>query len=285
MQSQKKIVPDERFDVATHFGFGDNWAEYAAHITPEKIQQAELGLSSLIGPEDIQGKTFLDIGCGSGLHTLAALKAGAGHVTAIDFDPASVRTAQQVIAANWPDQNVQIFRCNILDPESLKSLNAKGYDVVYSWGVLHHTGDMMTAIQNAAGFVAPGGVLALALYKKTPLCGAWRAEKKLYTRLPRWARAPMNWMYAGAYVTALAAQGQNPITYIRSYEQKRGMRFMNDVVDWLGGYPYESISPVEAQNKLSDLGFDLVLSLNTDPMRGHGLFGSGCAEYVFRKSR
>jgi SAM-dependent methyltransferase len=279
-----KPKTDERYDIESHFGFGDNWADYAAHITPEKIRQAEAGLLALIPADEIHGKTFLDIGCGSGLHSLAALRAGAAHVTAVDFDPTSVKTAQRVLDQFWTGKNADVFSYNILDPSTYRELTPGGYDIVYSWGVLHHTGDMMAAIKNAAAFVAPGGLFVVALYKKTPLCGAWAVEKKIYAGLPGWARWPLNMIYAGGYLAGLATQKVNPVDYVRTYEQKRGMRFMTDVVDWMGGYPYESISPAETKKLIESMGFEMVNAFNTAPVKACGLFGSGCAEYVFRKS-
>ncbi|MBN8521528.1 MAG: class I SAM-dependent methyltransferase [Alphaproteobacteria bacterium] len=283
LKQKKEQQQDERFDVETHFGFGDNWAEYAAHITPEKIAQAEAGLYKLVPASDIAGKTFLDIGCGSGLHALAALRAGARHVTAVDFDPTSVKTTRRVIEQNWTQNNVDMFSYNILDPSGYQSLSASGYDIVYSWGVLHHTGDMMSAIKNAASHVAPGGLFVIALYKHSPLCAAWRVEKKIYSKLPNWARVPLNLIYAGAMLGVMAVRGGDPVAYVRDYQTKRGMRFMNDVIDWMGGYPYESLSAQDTQKSVEAMGFQQVAAYNTEPPKGYGVFGSGCGEYVFRR--
>lgn len=273
----------ELYDVSTHFGFGENWADYALHITDEKINQAQRDLQRLL-PDGVQGKTFLDIGCGSGLHALAALKSGAALVSAIDFDPNSVKTTDAVLKQYWGGENTRVDWGNILDLDTLDFLPEKYFDIVYSWGVLHHTGDMKSAIKNATGFVKPKGTFVLAIYKKTPLCTFWKKEKFFYTHAPGFVRGICNYIYAGLYCLGLISTGRNPVSYIRQYPQNRGMRFMTDIKDWLGGYPYESASPQEIEGLMNNLGFTLRCSYNTTPAAARGLFGSGCAEYVFAKN-
>lgn len=274
---------DERYDADTHFGFGENWAEYAQHISESKIAKAEAGVFKLVPAGDLRGKSWLDIGCGSGLHSLSALRGGVLSAVCVDFDPNSVNTTRAVLAKHWPQGNYTVFRQNILEDATNPALKGRSFDIVYSWGVLHHTGALWDAVDRAAEFVAPGGLFVIALYKKTPLCGFWRWEKKLYTALPKAARAPLDWIYAAAFFMAKLLLGQNPVRYIKEYQEQRGMRFMTDVRDWLGGYPYESATPEEVKEVLVRKGFSLIRSFNDAPQRGLGLFGSGCAEYVFRK--
>ncbi len=279
--AQKK---DERYDVDTHFGFGENWADYAKHIEEDKIQKAEEGVFKLVPKETLSGKTWLDIGCGSGLHSLAALRGGIKSAVCVDFDPNSVATTKSVLNAHWDQKNFIAFQQNILEDPGDESLKKEGFEIVYSWGVLHHTGDMWEAITRASAYVAPGGLFVIALYKKTPLCGAWAVEKKLYSALPKWARVPFDYLYACAFCLAKLLLRQNPVKYINEYQKQRGMRFMTDVRDWMGGYPYESASPEEVEAFMKDKGFTLQSSFNAEPSKGLGLFGSGCAEYVFIKS-
>ena len=158
------------------------------------------------------------------------------------------------------------------------------FDLVYIWGVLHHTGRLWAAMDRAADMVAPGGTLAVALYRKTPLCGFWRAEKAFYSRLPGWARPVLTAPYAAGLLAAQLFMGRNPLKYIRNYQSQRGMDVRHDVIDWLGGYPYESASPAEVAAWAARRGLTPVRADHTPPPRGRGILGTRCAEYVFTRS-
>jgi 2-polyprenyl-6-hydroxyphenyl methylase/3-demethylubiquinone-9 3-methyltransferase len=274
---------DERFDIETHFAFGQNWSDYARHVTQNQITAAQDGILCLLSRDDIKNKSVLDIGCGSGLHALGFLNLGARHVTAIDFDENSVQTAQYILHKFWqgPKTAFTAKTHNIL--ETQKTLPEQQFDIVYSWGVLHHTGDMNTAITNASNLVKPGGKLLIALYKKTPLCGFWAAEKKLYTHAPKPLRTLFDYLYAALYCLGLLADRQNPVRYIKEYKTRRGMDFMTDIRDWLGGYPYESVRPQAVEAMLCAQNFTLEKSQNTETTKAFGLFGTGCAEYVLTR--
>ncbi|MCA3275110.1 MAG: class I SAM-dependent methyltransferase [Methylobacterium sp.] len=122
---------------------------------------------------------MLDIGCGSGLHSLAALRLGAARVHAIDLDRLSVETTRDLLGRYAAGEAWTVEELSVFDMAGLPQ-----YDIVYSWGVLHHTGAMRRAIGEAAARVAPGGLLCLALYRRTPFCGLWRIEKRLYCASP-----------------------------------------------------------------------------------------------------
>jgi len=151
-------------DREGHFEFGANWREYAKTIDKNRIDLATAGLKKLF-PEGIAGKSFLDIGCGSGLHALAALSLGASSVLAIDIDENSVGTTREVLKKYAPDKKWDAKITSVFDtsPDALGT-----FDVVYSWGVLHHTGNMWHAIEKAAALVGTGGQFSLAIYAKTP---------------------------------------------------------------------------------------------------------------------
>ncbi len=224
----------ELTDLRTHYSFGENWARFAAGLNDTQITRAGAGLVRLVG-DHIAGKSFLDLGCGSGLHSLAALGLGAVSVTAVDIDPHSVETARTLLSRHAEGQAWTVETRSAFDLMP----DAGGYDIVYSWGVLHHTGDMRRAIRCAAALVRPGGRLVLAIYRKTPMCRFWRLEKRLYSRSPGWFRTAADAALASLIVLGLVATGRNPVRYIRAYPAARGMTFLSDVRDWLGGYPYE----------------------------------------------
>ncbi len=260
-----------------HFEFGKNWRDYAKSIDQKRIDAAIAGVRNLF-PDGLAGKTFLDIGCGSGLHALAALSLGAASVTAVDIDENSVNTTRELLTkyapgAKWTARLASVFD---LRPD------LGTFDVVYSWGVLHHTGDMWRAIEIAVSLVKPSGQFAIAIYRATHCDAAWKVEKRLYSKSPR----PVQWVVRLGYMTAfLAAQialRRNPVAFVRDYSNVRGMNFSHDAHDWLGGYPYETATPEQLQSKLSSLGFRETLSFAREG-KSLGLFGSGCDEFVFSR--
>lgn len=265
-------------DRHTHYAFGENWARFVAGLNDAQIDRAAAGIVRLLGDE-IVGKSFLDLGCGSGLHSLAALRLGAASVTAVDIDPRSVDTTRALLARYAAGQPWTAATCSAFDLMP----DADGHDIVYSWGVLHHTGDMRRAIKCAAALVRPGGRLVLAIYRRTPMCRFWRVEKRLYSHAPAWLKAIADMALAGLIVLALAATGRNPSRYIRAYPSARGMSFLTDVRDWLGGYPYDSAAPSEIDGMFKELGFtsERFFPCNTRI----GLLGVGCDEYVFSRPR
>jgi len=266
-------------DVSTHFEFGANWKDYSEKIDDEAIRHAEAGVLKLIPKEDIEGRTFLDIGSGSGLHSLAALRLGARSVMAVDIDANSIETTRKVVAANWPEKNIEARLVSILDPEA-RDLGT--FDIVYSWGVLHHTGAMWDAIDKAATHVAAGGQFVLAIYRKTPLCWAWKVEKKVFTNGGSFVRSLIRVPYIAGYKLRLLLTGNSPSKFIAEYKDQRGMNFYNDVDDWLGGYPYESATEQEIIDFMRARGFEPELVLELHPKLG--LFGTGCSEFRFRRA-
>jgi 2-polyprenyl-3-methyl-5-hydroxy-6-metoxy-1,4-benzoquinol methylase len=271
-------MTQDLLELQTHFSFGENWSQYAEKIDEARIEEAEKSLLRLVGREAIEGKTFLDIGCGSGLFSLAATRLGCSKLMAVDLDPKSVETTRKTLTlhaarGNWECRNISVFD---LDPAVLGA-----FDVVYSWGVLHHTGSMYKAITHASEMVAPQGMLTLALYGKTPFCGMWRVEKRIYSRSPKWLQKIIETVYVEMVRLRLALKGESLRKRRETYFQQRGMDMYYDTRDWLGGYPYESISPDEAMSLMQKMGFEPVRSFVTPCI---GLLGAGCDEYSFIKS-
>jgi SAM-dependent methyltransferase len=265
--------------MTTIFRFGINWLKFVTDLKEEQIVEAQESLQKLLDRADLSGLTFLDIGSGSGLFSLAARKLGA-RVCAFDFDPDSVACTQSLRDRYFPgDDDWTVERGSILDMAYAKRLGT--FDIVYSWGVLHHTGAMWTALERATSLVAPGGTLAIALYRRTPLCGAWRIEKRLYAAAPSTVQTVVRGAYKAAYLTGIAATGRSPSGYVRGYKSSRGMNWHRDVHDWLGGHPYESASPEEVKAHLGRLGLRIMRSFERPA--GMGLFGTGCDEYVCRR--
>jgi len=268
-----EIARGERFE------FGANWAAFLDTLDERRLSEAERSVRELLEQPSLAGQTFLDIGSGSGLFSLAARRLGAS-VHSIDYDPQSVGCTNTLRAryfANDPRWTVE--EGSVLDREFLETLGE--FDVVYSWGVLHHTGDMWTALDLAAGRVAPGGAFVFALYNDQGWkSGAWLRVKKLYcSGLVGRAVVSAAFLpyFAARALCASLILHRNPVTYFTEYKAARGMSVYYDWKDWLGGYPFEVAGPGHVLSALRTKGFDLVL-LRT-------VRGLGCNEFVFRRAR
>lgn len=264
------------------FQFGQNWSQFLPAIDEERIQRAEKSLREMLEVESLEGKTFLDIGSGSGLFSLAARRLGA-RVYSFDFDPKSVYCTTE-LKKNYfrSDDSWKIQEGSVLDGEFMKSLGQ--YDVVYSWGVLHHTGDLWTALENAQQRVAPEGKFFIALYNDTGSQSArWYWIKKTYNGLPKILRKPFAALAMAPQETKQLISSivmLKPGRYIdswTSYRKNRGMTKWRDIVDWVGGFPYEVSTPDEVFDFARERGF-LLTKLKC------GRVGLGCNEFVFLKS-
>lgn len=266
--------------VETHFEFGKNWSSYSELIGQPQIDEAKKGLLKLLAADELRGKSFLDIGCGSGLHALAAAQLGVSRIQAFDIDTDSVATTKAVLTRHavsvpWKAEQVSVFD---LDPK-----RHGRFDIVYSWGVLHHTGDMNVAIEKAAGLVAPGGHLAIALYRRTRADGFWVREKRWYASASPGQQKAARGVYRAFMRLMYRLRGNDFSAYVTNYKSSRGMDFEHDVHDWLGGYPYESILESELGPMLEGLGFAPVRVFAGEITRG--LLGSSCDEYVYLRTR
>jgi 2-polyprenyl-3-methyl-5-hydroxy-6-metoxy-1,4-benzoquinol methylase len=270
--------------VESHFKFGENWSSYSNLIDEDRIRSSVEGLQKLLGNGRVSGKRFLDIGCGSGLHSFAALLLGAKEIVATDLDADSVRTTEKVLAKHAAGKSCRVMQISVFDlpAQFLSNQLQPDFDVVYSWGVLHHTGAMGEAISKVAAMVKPGGLFAFALYRKTPYCGLWRAEKKWYAKTSLRQQEIARAIYVMLFRLGCFVTGRSFKKYVAEYKKMRGMEFLHDVHDWLGGYPYESISPPQVDRLLHELGFSLERRFVRSGLTG--VLGSGCDEYVYKKA-
>ncbi len=268
------------------FGFGKNWDSFRrTALDPDRIDEAERALVTLVGKDRLVGKTFLDIGCGSGLMSLAALRSGATRVVGFDYDADSVSCSEAVRQESSKETRDRwtVMRGSALDPEFVKSLGT--FDVVYSWGVLHHTGEMWKAVETSLLPVrAGGGLHVIALYNKvtgelgTFSSESWHAIKKAYVRGGRARRAALVGAFTAWRVSIALSQLRSPIREVREYKSSRGMSWMHDAIDWVGGYPYEYASVDEVENFLREHGLRKVKTIAAP----HNGWGNN--EFVFERA-
>ena len=246
----------------SRFEFGKNWKSFSNYIDDNVIQVAQSSLADLFNTNDLSGKTFLDVGCGSGLFSLAAFKMGA-KVVSFDFDVDSVECTKEVRTkyAGSPSSWI-IEQGSILDTNYINALNS--FDIVYSWGVIHHTGDLWKAFSNLVELVNCGGVLCVAIYNDQGFKSKiWTVIKKFYNRLPRFMRPIFAWIsFIGIQILSLAYHLYkfkiiSYIKYVKNYKSNRGMNLFNDWLDWVGGYPYEVASAKSVNNFFIAKGFEI----------------------------
>lgn len=250
---------EANYQQAGYFSFGKNWQAFLASLNEKKIKEAEESLIQFLGGrEKIKGKSFIDVGCGSGLFSLAAFRLGAREIISVDVDKYSIACASHLRKTVEEPNNWEIRQGSALNPAFLKSLGT--FDIVYSWGVLHHTGDMYQALKNIIPLVRNEGGLYIAIYNdnRRLLEGTsdlWLKLKKFYNGQSSITRRLIEALYTAYYVLGLTISGVNPVRYIREYHTLRGMDFMTDVKDWLGGYPYEYASVQTITSFYKKFGF------------------------------
>lgn len=272
IDSQAEISTGERF------AFGDNWREFIELVDEPRIAAATGSLTGPLGTSDLSGRTFLDVGCGSGLFSLAAHRLGA-RVRSFDFDAESVAATSEMRDRFASGDGWAVEQGSILDERLVATLGR--FDVVYSWGVLHHTGDLWRAMDLVCGLVAPGGLLYIAVYNDQGWeSRMWRGVKRRYNRSGPLARRALvlgSTAYLGRrrVLRKLLELGGRGESVPSRAPRARGMSAKHDLIDWVGGYPFEVAKPEEVFAFLRGRGFEL-RHLKTC---GGGL---GCNEYVFQ---
>lgn len=265
----------------TQFDFGANWKAFSEReLTRTHVDQAKQHFSELFSGIELRDRAFLDIGFGQGLTLLIATSQRANTVGCeISSTCAAVlRDNQKRYFPEVPEGATPIVLGSILDSAIVESLRMKSpdqtsraYHVVHSWGVLHHTGDMRHAISNAASLVAPKGHLVIAIYARHWSSPAWRVIKRLYNASPVFVRRILV-----ALITPVIFVAKWLVTWRSPMEQTRGMSFYYNIIDWLGGYPYEYATAEDVRSEVEQFGFELVRLIPA-------IVPTGCNEFIFKR--
>ena len=267
------------------FNFGSNWEKYSENkVTEETIKQASESIHRLCG--DIAGKTFLDIGCGSGVFSIAASDMGATKVIGFDISKECIDVSNKnlkrlspnsllpehcwgISQISKPRGSVEFMIGDVLEMPFLARIGK--FDIVYAWGSLHHTGNMMLAAACANNLVNRGGLLAMSIYNKHWTSPIWKMVKLAYNSSHRYLQKLIALSLGVViYLAKFITTGKDPL------KKERGMDFWYDVVDWVGGYPYEYATPTVIINEMRHRRNHLVKT-------NKPAVPTGCNEFVFRK--
>ena len=261
--------------MSGRFGFGRNWRNYSKLITKDRLLKAELHLKDRFQVQSLEGR-FLDVGCGSGVFSVAALNLGA-KVKGFDFDINSVKTSRKVLVefsagnTNWEVKQGDILTTNHKDDISQS-------DFIYSWGVLHHTGNMELAIENIARNAKRNARWVVAIYNDLGIESVkWTKLKKLYVDYVPLRPFLLIYSYYRFWAKQQfhsAIHFRNPFDGWKNYTiDSRGMSAWYDLIDWAGGYPFEVATPEWMKDKIEPLGWRMVNMWRND--------GIGNNEFLF----
>jgi len=271
-------MSNPKHDADFRFPFGENWDRFLRVLNEDRIRFAVSSLGEILAGFDLGDRDFFDVGSGSGLSSLAARRLGA-RVVSFDYDPESVACTLELKKRYFPNDTAwRVEQGSVLDESFLTRLGS--FDVVYSWGVLHHTGAMNEAMAKVLIPLRGGGRLAVSLYNNQGWASRlWRLWKRLYNRSPLPVRGCILFLSLlrlwGPTTLKDFLRGR-PFQTWRTYGKERGMSPWHDLVDWVGGYPFETASPEDVVAFYAERGLKLIQAKTCGR-------GRGCNEFLFER--
>lgn len=256
------------------FSFGKNWKNYLKKISKESINNSMISLIQFLG--DIKSKNVIDVGCGSGIFSYSMYLLGAEKITSLDIDTDSIECTKFLRENVKNPKKWNIYQGSILDKNFISKMEKS--DIVYSWGVLHHTGKMWEAINNITTLVKDRGLMYISIYNKVKVSFIWLRIKEFYNINPFLGKYFMNTLfYILLYFISPLFRLKNPFKLLKNYIKLRGMNPYIDIKDWLGGYPYEFATFAEVISffEQNHSNFTLIKSVRA--------IGTGINEFLFKK--
>ena len=221
------LTPDEQ---TTTIVFGDTFALYSDEEFQEFIDflKTRFERNGIDLREAFAGKRCVDAGCGGGRATILMAEAGASEVVALDLSETNVATTRMRAQQRGCD-NVVVQQASLLDVP----FEDESFDVVWSNGVLHHTGDTDGTLKEITRLLKPGGWMWLYLY----------GSGGIYWHMVDWVRATL----ADVHVSECIAQLQ-----LQNVPVRRIGEWIDDwFVPVLQRYTVEDV-----RVRLEELGFE-----------------------------
>lgn len=253
------------------FSFGENWKKFLNTVGEKEISKAREDIKQWVGEENILNKKIIDIGSGSGIHSLAFYLMGAKELISFDYDIYSVEATRELWKKAGSPSNWNLFQGSILDKNCITNLGK--FDIVYSWGVLHHTGEMWNAIENSIQMIAKNGLLLIAIYIKGPQYEKHLKTKRKYNKASELWKKVMVYRYVLSVIMHRLRTGKNPFNW--NEKKERGMNVYNDIIDWMGGLPYEVASKEEIIGFCKEKNLEIKKVIEAK-------FEGGCSIYLFQ---
>ncbi|MFQ6107920.1 MAG: class I SAM-dependent methyltransferase [Candidatus Aminicenantales bacterium] len=191
------------------------WQNYTPEYAASKKHWA-----LFFDPEEVLNKSVLDAGCGTGVFSIIFARMGALSVVGIDISKRSLERAQrqadQLGLQNATFQKVNMLRLPFTDA---------CFDIVWSWGSVHHTADPFGCLAELIRVLKPGGSLLVAVYRRTGLTFLHETLRKGLIRLPS-----KYWIPFSRFLSLVAAPGIS--LFKKRDKSRKGEKLEQLLFDW-----------------------------------------------------